>query len=314
MNPEVHTIGDVRKGNSGSATLPVRAFTPWLFLLPALLVYLLFVLVPMGSSFAMSLFHWESASSHPAFCGLSNFARLPKDPIFWRAILHNLLLLAASLAIQLPIAAGLALLLYHPLRGHTLFRTAFVSPMLIPTAAVAILWQYIYAPENGMLTSIIRLFRPDFEYAWLATPGWSLLWIFVVICWQYIGFHSLIFMAGLASIPEELLEAARLDGASELQICRTILLPLLKPAATVSATLSIVGSLKYFDLIYLMAGGLPSENREVVATYVYRLAFDYGQGRFGYASACAVILFLAALAVVWPLQRRALRARGVPAR
>ena len=294
------------------APIPVSGWTPWLFILPALLVYLLFVLIPMGTSFGMSLFHWEGASARPVFCGLSNFSRLPKDPVFWRAILHNILLLVGSLAIQLPIAAGLALLLYYPLRGRSIFRTAFVSPMVIPTAAVAILWQYIYAPENGMLTSLIRLIRPDFEYAWLATPGISLFWIFVVICWQYIGFHCVLFMAALTAVPQSCIDAARLDGASEWQICRHLLIPLMKPMARVSVILSVVGSLKYFDLIYLMAGGLPAENREVAATYIYRLAFDYSQGRFGYASACAVVLFLLALGVTIAIHSSSEPAGGTP--
>ena len=205
------------------------------------------------------------------------------------------------------VAAFLAILLHYPTWGRTVFRTAFFAPMIMPTVAIAILWQYIYEPGNGLLTALIQLVKPDFEFAWLATPGWSLLWIFVTICWQYTGFHTVLFMAGLSGIPNDYFEAARIDGASEWQICWHIILPLLKPTAIVSATLSIVGSLKYFDLVYMMSGGLPAESREVMATYIYRLAFDQGQGRFGYGSAAAVMLFLTALLVVIPLQSRRLR-------
>ena len=109
-------------------------------------------------------------------------------------------------------------------------------------------------------------------------------------------------MAGLSTIPDELYEAARLDGASEWQLCRRIILPCLKPTIAVSASLSIIGSLKYFDLVYLMGGGLPETSREVLATYVYRLAFDENQGRYGYGSAVAVLLFLLALLIIIPLQ------------
>ena len=284
-----------------------RKYTPWLFLAPALLVYGLFVLWPIGQSFQMSLFHWDGPMAEPAFFGLKNYAELFSDKIFWLSLWHNLLLLVGSLTIQLPLAAFLAILLHYPTWGRVAFRTAFFAPMIMPTVAIAILWQYIYEPGNGLLTSLIQLVFPNFEYAWLATPGWSLLWIFVTICWQYTGFHTVLFMAGLSGIPHDYFEAARIDGASEWQICRHIILPLLKPTAAVSATLSIVGSLKYFDLVYMMSGGLPAESREVLATYIYRLAFDQGQGRFGYGSAAAVALFVTTLFIVIPLQASRLR-------
>lgn len=255
----------------------------------------------------MSLYHWDGPMAKPVFYGIANFKALVHDKVFWLSIWHNALLLVGSITIQLPIAAFFAILLHYPTWGRTAFRTAFFAPMIMPTVAIAILWQYVYDPGNGLLTSLIQLFKPDFEYAWLATPGWSLLWIFVTICWQYTGFHLVLYMAGLSAIPNDYFEAARIDGASELQICRHIILPLLKPTFAVSATLSIVGSLKYFDLVYMMSSGLPAESREVLATYIYRLAFDQGQGRFGYGSSAAVMLFLLALLVVTPLQARRLR-------
>ncbi len=275
-----------------------------LFLAPAMLLYAVFVLTPVGKSIQNSFLYWSSPLLEPEFCGLRNFRELFGDPVFWLALRNNFFLLLGSLLVQLPIALGIALLLHYPTWGQTFFRTAFFTPMIIPTAAIAVLWQYLYEPQNGACTALIRLFRADFTYAWLATPGTSLLWIFVTICWQYIGFHTVLFMAGLSTIPEELYEAARLDGASELQICRRIILPCLKPTLAVSATLSVIGSLKYFDLVYLMGGGLPETSREVLATYVYRLAFDENQGRYGYGSAVAVLLFLLALLIVIPLQLR----------
>ncbi|MDD4097184.1 MAG: sugar ABC transporter permease [Lentisphaeria bacterium] len=285
--------------------------TPYLFILPALAVYGLFVVFPILDSFHMSFLHWESPLLPPEFCGLENFRRLLVDEVFWRAMGHNFLLLAGSLLLQLPLAALLAFLLYYPTLGRTVFRTAFFAPMVMPTAAIAVLWQYVYEPGNGLLTSLLRLaVDQDFSHAWLADPGTALLWIFVTICWQYTGFHMVLFMAGLSAIPADYFEAARLDGAKEWQVCWHVALPALRPTIAVSATLSIVGSLKYFDLVYLMAGGLPETSREVLATYIYRLAFDQNQGRYGYGSAVAVMLFLAALAIITPLQARRLRAAG----
>ncbi len=285
--------------------------TPYLFILPALAVYGLFVAFPILDSFRMSLLHWESPLLPPEFCGLDNFRLLASDHVFWRALGHNLLLLVGSLLVQLPLAILLAFLLYYPTVGRTLFRTAFFAPMVMPTAAVAVLWQYVYEPGNGLLTSLLRMtIDPDFSHAWLADPKTAPLWIFVTICWQYTGFHTVLMMAGLSSIPTECFEAARIDGANEWQVCWHVALPALRPTIAVSATLSIVGSLKYFDLVYLMAGGLPEASREVLATYIYRLAFDQNQGRYGYGSAVAVLLFLVALAIVVPLQARRLLNRS----
>lgn len=281
-----------------------RLAAGWLFLLPALTIYAVFVLCPVAMSFRNSLWHWQSPLLPPEFCGLQNFQALVRDRVFWLALTHNLLLLAGSLLLQLPVAALLAILLHYPTRCRSLFRTAFFAPMIMPTAAVAVLWSYVYEPRHGLFSALLQLLEPGFQYAWLATPGFSMLWIFVVICWQYIGFHCVLFMAGLSTIPEDFFEAARLDGASEWQICRHIILPCLKPTIIVSGTLSVIGSLKYFDLIYLLGSGLPENSREVMATYIYRLAFEESQGRYGYGSAAAVTLFLLALALVIPLQRR----------
>ncbi|NLZ59797.1 MAG: sugar ABC transporter permease [Lentisphaerae bacterium] len=275
-----------------------------IFLLPAFTIYALFVLAPVFLSFRNSFYYWDSPLSEARFCALQNFRLLFRDPVFWSALRHNFFLLFGSLLFQLPLALGLALLLNYPTWGRGFLRTAFFTPMIIPSSATAVLWQYIYEPQSGLLSALIRIFRPDFAYAWLSSPGSSLFWIFISISWQYIGFHTVLFMAGLSSIPEELYEAARLDGASEWQICRRIVLPCIRPTLGVSATLSIIGSLKYFDLVYLMGGGLPDSSREVLATYIYRLAFDENQGRYGYGSSAAVLLFILALIIVIPLQAR----------
>ena len=278
-----------------------RQFTPYLFLAPALVVYGVFVLSAIGESFRLSLFRWPSAFSAPVFCGLANYLELAGDAVFWHAVWHNAVLLGLSLLIQLPVAAFLAVLLSYPTRFRVAFRTAFFAPMVMPTVAIAVLWQFIYAPEQGLATQLIQLFRPGFSYAWLASPRTTLLWIFLTISWRYTGFHMVLFMAGISAIPVQLYEAARLDGASEWSMCRHITLPILKPTIAISATLSMIGSLKYFDLVYLMAGGVPEESRELMATYIYRLAFESYQGRFGYGSAAAVVLLGIALVVVIPI-------------
>lgn len=259
----------------------------------------------------MSLFDW-TAGATPLFCSLRNYSLVLADTVFWRAFMNNAALLCGSLLIQLPAAAILAILLSYKTFGRTLFRTAFFAPMIMPTIAIATLWMHIYSPADGIATHVCRwFFGQDFTCNWLSSssgstwlPASSLFWIFVTICWQYTGFHMVLFMAGISAIPEDYYEAARLDGANEWQICRHVVLPAIKPTIAISATLSIIGSLKYFDLIYLMAGALGEHDREVVATYIYRLAFEQGQGKFGQGSAAAVCLFCIALAIIIPLQNK----------
>jgi raffinose/stachyose/melibiose transport system permease protein len=265
------------------------------FLVPAGLVFAGFVLLPIFESFRLSFFCWPQTSGEPVFCGLANFAKLLGDPVFWWAAGHNVVLVVLSLAVQLPLAFGLAVLLSYRTRGQTLFRTAFFAPMVMPTTAIAVLWTLIYLPGHGLLDQFVRLFAPRFSFGWLSTPGLAMLCVFVVICWRYVGFHMVLYLAGMGILPDDVYEAARLDGAGEWQVCWHVTLPLMWPVIRVSALLSIIGSLKYFDLVYMMAGGAPEPHRDLMATYVYRLAFASGQGRYGYASAAATMLFVCAL-------------------
>lgn len=250
--------------------------------------------MPIGDSFRLSLFRWRSAGAEPQFIGLANFGELLGKGAFWSALGNNALLLVLSLLIQLPIALGLAVLLSYPVRGRWLFRTVFFAPMVMPSVAIAVLWSYIYLPADGLLDQVIGLFNKGFAGTWLANSTTAMLCVFVIICWRYIGFHMVLFMAGIATIPEDLYEAARIDGASEWQAFRHVTVPMLRPVIAVSATLSIIGSLKYFDLVYMM---MPEgTDQELMATYVYKQAFR--QERIGYGSAAAVVLFLIAFAVV----------------
>ena len=284
--------------NARAHALRHAPWTPWLFLLPAMAVYALFALTPIAESFRMSLYSWPDAYSEPDFAGLGNFSRLVGDPIFWSALGHNVLLLVMSLLVQLPLAMALAILLSYPIRGRRLFRAVFFAPMVIPTVAIAVLWSFIYEPGFGLLDRLIRFVEPGFVGEWLSASNTTLLCVFITICWRYTGFYMVLYMAGIAAIPEELYEAARIDGASEWQVARHVTLPMLRPIIAVSATLSIIGSLKYFDLVYMMARGASPRARELMATYVYSLAFEDAQGRFGYASAVAVALFGVSFVVV----------------
>ena len=266
------------------------------FLLPAGLLFGLFVLLPIAEAVRYGLFRWDLR--HPdgaVWAAGRNVSELLRDGLFWKCLGHNGLLAAVSLFVQLPLALGLALLLAGRLPGRGGFRTICFAPMVMPTVAVGFLWTFVYDPTAGLLGG------------WLGDAHTALWAAIVAISWRFIGFHTVIFLAGLASIPEELYEAAKVDGAGRVRQFRHITLPLLIPAATVSATLSLIGSIKYFDIIYvLFPEGSVDESAEVVATYMYRTVFV--ERRAGYGSLLAVALFVIVMVVavlfLWVARRR----------
>jgi len=267
-----------------------------MFVLPACLFYAVFVLWPIVHTVALGAFgEGAPAGGH--------FARLLGDERFYKALSNNGLLVVMSLVVQLPLAMGLALLLTGRLPGRGLLRTVYFAPMIVPTAAIGFLWQFIYAPlqQHGLLNELLDAVGLG-AFDWLGNSGTDIFAIIVTVSWRYIGFHTVIFMAGLESIPGEIYEAARIDGASEWQAFRDITLPMMRRVIAISATLSIIGSLKYFDIFFIMSrGGGTQGSTELVTTYVYRQAFDAGQP--GYASALAVALLVVTVAVSIPAMR-----------
>jgi len=272
--------------------------TPWLFLLPACVFYAAFVLWPIGQSVGVSLV-WgcETFGGH--------FAELlfRPDVRFFRALMNNALLVILSLVVQLPCAMGLALLLSGRMPGRGVLRTVYFAPMIVPTVAIGFLWRFIYAPaaEHGLLNELLAGLGLG-TVNWLGSASVDLFAIIVTVSWRYIGFHTVLFMAGLQSIPDELYEAARIDGATEWEAFRDITLPMMRRVIAISATLSIIGSLKYFDIFYVMSpGGGTQGSTDLVTTYMYRTAFE--SQRPGYGSAVAVALLVVTVAVAVPVMR-----------
>ncbi|MGI9254932.1 MAG: carbohydrate ABC transporter permease [Thermomicrobiales bacterium] len=267
-----------------------------LFLLPALAIYGVFVLYPIVQSIRYSLYEWSGISPGFDFVGLENYRTLLGDKVFWQALKNNLILVVASIAIQLPIGLALAMLLEARLRGWRVFRTIWFLPLLMSTVAIGLLWNYIYDPTFGLLNTLLHTVGLDsWQRGWLGEKETALGSVIAVICWQYIPFYMVLFIAGLTTIPGDLLEAARLDGAAGFRLFRTITLPLLRPVIRTAAILSLIGSLKYFDLIYVMTGGGPGDSTQLMATYMYKNAFT--QFDMGYGSAIAVALFLIAFVI-----------------
>jgi raffinose/stachyose/melibiose transport system permease protein len=276
-----------------------------LFLLPALALYAVFVLLPIVQAAHYSLYKWNGLTPLTDFVGVANYQRALADPTFLGAVSHNAIIVVLSLAVQIPFALGLALLLNRRFRGRATLRLIFFTPYVIAQVITAIVWSLLLQPA-GLVEHMLDSFGLGALYQpWLANPDTVLWALFVIISWQYFGFHMILLLAGLQGIPRELDEAAAIDGASRAQSIRYVTLPLLGPTLRVSVFLSIIGALQLFDLVWVTTGGGPINASNTMATYM----FDWGFKRFqvGYGSAVAVLLFLLCFVVALAYQRWVLR-------
>jgi raffinose/stachyose/melibiose transport system permease protein len=276
-----------------------------LFLLPALLLYALFVLFPILQAARFSLYDWNGLEAMDQFVGLANFARALADPVFRGSVGHNALIVVLSLAIQIPFALGLALMLNRRFRGRAILRLVFFAPYVIAEVITAIVWSLLLQP-NGLAEHVLTAIGLGDVYSpWLADPDTVLLALFLIITWKYFGFHMILLLAGLQGIPREVEEAAEIDGASRWQSLRFVTLPLLGPTLRVSVFLSIIGSLQLFDLIWVTTRGGPVNASNTMAVYMFDRGFVRFQ--FGYGSAVAVLLFLICFVLALAYQRWVLR-------
>jgi raffinose/stachyose/melibiose transport system permease protein len=276
-----------------------------LFVAPALLLYLCFVVVPMGMAAFYSFFNWNGLGPLNRFVGLGNYSTALHDPVFRGAVEHNVTIVVLSILLQLPTALGLALLLNRKMRGRALLRTVFFAPYVLSEVITAVTWLLILQPDGFMDAILKAVGLGDFVQLWLADQHYVLYTLFVVISWKYIGFGIILFLAGLQAIPKELTEAAAIDGATPWKAIRYITIPLMGPTIRIWIFLSIIGSLQLFDLVWIMTLGGPANASSTMATYVIDHGFKRSQ--FGYGSAVAMILFLICFVVALVYQRFVLR-------
>ncbi len=276
-----------------------------LFVAPALVLYLAFVLVPMCMAAFYSAFDWNGLGPLDQFVGLDNYTKALSDPIFLGAIQHNVVIVVLSLLFQLPLALGLALLLNRRMHGRAFLRTVFFAPYVLSEVITAVTWLLILQPD-GLADAVLRAIGlGNLVQLWLADQKLVLYTLFVVITWKYVGFAIILFLAGLQGIPKELLEAAALDGARPSQAIRYVTLPLLGPTIRIWIFLSIIGSLQLFDLVWIMTLGGPANASNTMAVYVIEHGFRRSQ--FGYGSAVAMVLFVISFFVALVYQRFVLR-------
>lgn len=259
-----------------------------ILLLPALIVFLIYIPIPAITSILLSFFKWDLIGEMK-FVGLDNFKFLFFDDyVFGMAMKNTLVFLFVSILLQLPMAFFLANILSRSMRGRKLFRNIIFLPVTFSGVAVSLMFYFIYHPEIGLLNQLLRLAGIQTSFPWLANEKTALLAVVATLAWQWTGYHMVIYMAGITNIPIELMEAAKIDGCSEWQITRHIIFPLLLPILKVSTVLITTSSLKSFDMIFIMTFGGPNHASEVIASHMYTKTF--AQMKYGYGSALSTLL------------------------
>jgi raffinose/stachyose/melibiose transport system permease protein len=286
-----------------------RARRKWvsiaLFLLPALVLYCLFVIAPIFQAIHYSGYKWNGLGSLDQFVGLRNFKTAFEDPVFTGALKHNGIIVLLSLCVQLPFALGIAWILNQRLRGRALLRLLFFMPFVLSEVVTAVVFTLMLQPSGLADQSLDKAGLDFLIREWLADPGIVLLTVFVAVSWKYFGFHMVLYLAGLQQIPRELEEAAAIDGAGPFQIFRYVTFPLLGPTIRISVFLSIIGAIQLFDLVWVMTGGGPVNASNTMA--IYMIDHGFKRFQFGYASAVAVIMLVISLVVALTYQRFVLR-------
>jgi raffinose/stachyose/melibiose transport system permease protein len=274
------------------------------FLPPALLLFTLFVALPMGEAAWYSFFNWSGYGHPTQSVGWRNFAILFQTPAFRTALVNNLLIIVASLLVQLPLALAMAVLLSDKVRGTTTFRLIFFLPYILAEIAAGLIWRFVYDGDYGFLAKIWGLFGAQAPYV-LAEPELAMYAIIVVVIWKYFGFHMILYIAGLQQIDRTLYEAARIDGASRWQIFSRITVPLLGSTIRLSVFFAILGSIQLFDLIMPLTKGGPSDSTQTMVTFLY----NYGVTRMeiGFGSAVGVVLFLICVVFAFGYKRALMR-------
>ncbi|MEV4622636.1 sugar ABC transporter permease [Asanoa sp. NPDC049573] len=271
-------------------------------ILPALALYAVFVLSPYAQAFYLSLTDWTGVSGQVNFVGLDNFTRLAHDPLFLAALRNNGVMLVVVPAVTIGLGLLLAVLVTFggrrgsAIRGATSYQTAYFFPQLLSLPIIALLWQFVYHPNDGLLNGLLRgIGLGSLAHTWLGDPHLALWAVMAVLIWSSVGFYMVLFAAAMGSIPTEIIEAATLDGAGRLVTLWRIVLPLLRDTVQVAFVYLGVLALDGFAVVQVMTVGPggPDDATEVIGLGLYRNAFTFS--RFGYAAAMGVALFFLTL-------------------
>jgi raffinose/stachyose/melibiose transport system permease protein len=278
--------------------------TALIFLPPALTIFTLFVILPIGEAAWYGFYNWNGLALPDHFVGLENYRQLIGNKVFGRAFINNLLIIVVSLTVQLPLALAMAVLLADRLFGAVAFRMLFFLPYILADVAAGLIWRFMFDGDYGLISKLWQALGGDPLYI-LADRKWAYVAVLTVIVWKYFGFHMMLYIAGLQNIDRNLYEAAAIDGASGWQRFRYITVPGLAPMIRLSVFFSLLGSLQFFDMIVSLTGGGPLNTTHTMVSFLYY--FGIGRMRVGFGSAVGVILFVLCATVAFTYKRLLMR-------
>lgn len=274
-------------------------FAGLIFILPALLGTLIFIVIPVIASFGLSFTSWDLLNPIQ-FVGLDNYRLIFAEPLFFKILINTLVFAVATSFLGVIIPLVLAAILNSKIRGAEFYKTAYFLPFITPMIVIGIVWQWIFDPNIGILNNVLHL-----HIQWLYDTNWALPALIIVTVWKLIGYNMVIFLSGFASIPENLYEAAKIDGANPAQTFLRVTVPMLSPTIFFVIIITAISSFQVFDLIYLMTQGGPLDSTNVLVYAIYKNAFEFFN--VGKASAIAYVLFFIILVltlVQWNLRKK----------
>lgn len=271
-----------------------RHVAGYLFLLPACVLYAVFMLYPFAGSVYYSLTNWNGVTAHKQFIGLANYARVIHDPLLWHSLLHNLIWVLAGTISPIAIGFFLAMLVFSEKRGMTVFRTGFFLPQVLSQVIIGIIWGWIYNPLYGLLNNMLGALKlTSWQLGWLGDPRIALYSVLAAAIWATVGFVFVIFLAGLGNVRIDLLEAAEMEGANAWRKFWSVTVPQMANVVTVVTTLLLIGGFNVFDIVFIMTNGGPANSTQLIATYTYQQAFT--ENRVGYGATLSMVMTIIAL-------------------
>ena len=269
-----------------------KKYTPYLFLLPAVAVLIVFFFIPFFQTFGLSFFDYSSSIYNPTFNGVDNYIKLFKEPIFYKVMFNTFMYLIIAVPFLVTFPLFLAILINQKIRGITLYKILLYLPVIVSIVVAAITFKWLYAGQ-GILNYILTLFHLE-PIGWLVDTKWALFSVAIVTIWKGIGYYMMIYLASLMSVPQDLYEACDIDGANFLTKHLTVTIPHIMPTIALVSTISTISAMKVFAEIYVMTKGGPLNSTKTIVYYIYERAFENLD--LGYASALAVVLLIVVMA------------------
>ncbi len=272
------------------------ALTPYLFLALPVAIYMVWVIGPMIYSFFLSMTVWDGFSS-PQFVGLKNFRRLLRDPVFFISLKNNIAWILTFMTIPVVFGLALAMVLNRNIPGEKIFKTSFFAPMVLSLVVCGLVWSWLYNPAFGLINVVLRRAGLDsWARGWLSDPDVVMGSVIAVAVWRQVGYVMILYLAGLQSVDKSLVDASMVDGASAVQRFFHVILPQLAPVTVIVIVISIIDSLRAFDLVSVMTRGGPFNQSSVLANFMYIEAFN--NYKMGYGAAISVVLFMISLVFI----------------